>query len=92
MIKFYYSNHAKKRIKQRNLPYANEVKLVLAKKKYKRLIKLQCNKNRFKSNLFYFREDHTEIKKIPVYVCQKCGKESFVVITAFNINLHLLNK
>lgn len=87
---FKLSKHAKKRIKQRQLPLPNDIHLVIAKNNAKSKISDRC-KEKYKSGYIYWRGDMRK-ETVPVYVCSQMGVNKFVVITAFDIKKEMPKK
>jgi len=86
-MKFILTTHAIKRMKQRNIPNPEELYLLPAKNKIKKLIRKRCKKSGFQKGLIYWKSSDSRSGVIPIYVCSIEGKGLYKVITVFNLYL-----
>lgn len=85
-MQFFLTNHAKTRIKQRDLPMPFDVELKPVKNsKHKKEIRKICKVNGFKNDNehVYWRNNHKIGGKYIVYVTVIKGVGKYLVITAF---------
>ena len=79
--KFHLTNHAKEKMKLRDMPNPNELGLRICYRKTKKLRKESCPKEGFNVNLVYWS---TLIDRVRyVYVCCVKDIKEYVVITCF---------
>ncbi len=81
MRNFTYTNHAFKRIKERQIPYPDNLTLRCPGRKTRKKIRDACVKNGYKREYVFYI--HTSNKNIFVYVCLSTDIGKFLIITAF---------
>lgn len=81
-MKFHLSEHAQKRIVERNLPIpASNLKLRVTGKKTRRVLRETCKKSFTMKDRIFFR-----LNPSIIYVCKQIDVGEYLVLTAFDLN------
>lgn len=79
------SNHAMKRMKERNMPHPKGLGLTVAGRSVKKQIRKRCPKEGFKQDHIYWT--HTRIEERYIYVTVQKGINHYILITCFKYKL-----